>query len=117
MVDDNQDAARALALLLRLSGHDVRTAHDGPTAVLALAPTFAPDVMLLDIGMPGMDGYEVAGGSGKPRTSVVSLVALTGWGQEDDRQRSHDAGFDRHLVKPVDPDELDAVIRKLRPRP
>lgn len=115
VVDDNEDAARALAMLLRYSGNEVRTALDGPTA-LELAVTFGPELILLDLGMPGMDGCEVARRIRQtPELGAVRLVALTGWGQEDDRLRTRDAGFDHHLVKPVDPDELAAVIRKLRP--
>ena len=115
VVDDNEDAARALAMLLRYSGNEVRTALDGPTA-LEFAVAFGPELILLDLGMPGMDGCEVARRIRQnPELEAVCLVALTGWGQEDDRRRTRDAGFDHHLVKPVDPDELDAVIRKLRP--
>jgi CheY-like chemotaxis protein/anti-sigma regulatory factor (Ser/Thr protein kinase) len=115
VVDDNEDAARALAMLLRYSGNEVRTALDGPTA-LEFAVAFGPELILLDLGMPGMDGCEVARRIRQnPELETVCLVALTGWGQEDDRRRTRDAGFDHHLVKPVDPDELDAVIRKLRP--
>jgi two-component system CheB/CheR fusion protein len=110
VVDDNRDGADSLAMLLRLGGHDVCVANDGPGAVTAAA-SFAPEVVLLDIGMPGMNGYEVARrirllpGSGR-----VLLVAVTGYGQEEDRRRSRAAGFDHHLVKPV---EFDALARLL----
>jgi signal transduction histidine kinase len=101
VADDNHDAAEALSLQLQLAGHHVRTAHDGVEA-LALAKTFDPDIVLLDLGMPKMDGYEAARqlrlGPGGNR---VRLIALTGWGQQQDRDRTADAGFDAHLVKPV----------------
>jgi CheY-like chemotaxis protein len=102
VVDDNRDSARTMTLLLRKMGNDVATAYDGAEAVEAAAK-FQPDVVLLDIGLPTLDGYEAARlirehSSGKP----LSLVALTGWGQDEDRRRSQDAGFDHHVVKPVD---------------
>ena len=101
VADDNHDAAEALSLQLQLAGHHVRTAHDGIEA-LAVAKTFDPDIVLLDLGMPKMDGYEAARqlrlGPGGHR---VRLIALTGWGQQQDRDRTADAGFDAHLVKPV----------------
>ncbi len=110
MADDNQDAANTLALLLRLAGHDVRTAHGGQAA-LTLANEFQPEFALLDIGMPDLDGYEVArqlrltdGGK------KLRLIALTGWGQEEDKRRAREAGFDDHLTKPVDPRLLDALL-------
>jgi PAS domain S-box-containing protein len=110
VVDDNVDAADLLAGLLRSSGHDVEVAHDGPQALDALA-TFTPDIAILDIGLPVMDGYELAArlreGLAAPR---LRLVAMTGYGQESDRARSSAAGFDRHLVKPVAPRELLALI-------
>jgi PAS domain S-box-containing protein len=111
VVDDNEDAARSLArLLVRFHGQDVRVAHDGPSA-LELAATFRPEVVILDIGMPGMDGYEVARRlRSHPELRWPRLVALTGWGQEGDRQRSREAGFDCHLVKPVDPEALRALL-------
>jgi len=110
VADDNRDAANALALLLRLAGHDVRVAHDGEGA-LALAREFEPDCAVLDIGMPDLNGYEVArrlrqSTSGKK----VRLIALTGWGQDEDKRRAHDAGFDHHLTKPVDRERLDALL-------
>jgi CheY-like chemotaxis protein len=112
IVDDNVDSAESLAELLALSGHAVRTAHDGPAALRA-AEEHRPDAVLLDIGLPRMDGYEVARRlrqlPGGPRPT---LIAMTGYGQDDDRRKSHAAGFDHHLVKPVD---LDDVKRLLAP--
>lgn len=108
VVDDNQDSAESLALLLELHGHEVRTAFAGPAA-LETASTFRPDVVLLDIGLPGMDGYEVARRL-RADDHRSLLVALTGYGRDDDRQRSQEAGFDHHLVKPVDLEELARVL-------
>ncbi|HYX21278.1 MAG TPA: ATP-binding protein [Thermoanaerobaculia bacterium] len=106
VVDDNRDAAASLALLLETMGNDVRTAYDGEQAA-AVASEFQPDVALLDIGMPTLDGYEAARrirreSNGRP----VRLVALTGYGQDSDRRKSQEAGFDRHLVKPLRPQVL-----------
>ncbi|MBX3471177.1 MAG: PAS domain-containing protein [Planctomycetes bacterium] len=110
VVDDNVDAAEMLATLLRLRGHEVTLAHDGPSA-LALLEVARAEVVVLDIGMPGMDGYEVARElRRRPAYSGALLVALTGWGQEEDRRRSREAGFDHHLVKPVAPEELDRIL-------
>ena len=113
IVDDNVDSAESLALLLRLSGHDVRTEFDGPAAVTAAA-SFAPDVVLLDIGLPLLNGYEAAmqirAAESDASGHRALIVALTGWGQEEDRRRSRDAGIDAHLVKPVDPRELTRLI-------
>jgi PAS domain S-box-containing protein len=110
VVDDNVDAADSLAMILRLSGQEVRLAYDGPTALLT-AQAFRPQVILLDIGMPGMDGYEVARRLREdPRLKPVLLVAMTGWGQEEDRRRSFLAGFDHHLVKPAEPDVLQRLL-------
>jgi len=114
VVDDNADAADSLALLLRLHGHDVRVAHDGLGA-LALAPAFRPELIFLDIGMPGMDGYEAARRLRRlPGLQRVRLAALTGWGQQEDRRRSKEAGFDVHLVKPVDPAALEGLLADVR---
>ncbi|RPI59484.1 MAG: response regulator, partial [Lysobacterales bacterium] len=110
VADDNQDAANTLALLLRLAGHDVRTAHGGQAA-LTLADEFEPEFALLDIGMPDLDGYEVARRLRlTDRGKDLRLVALTGWGQDEDKRRARDAGFDHHLTKPVDPHRLDALL-------
>ena len=100
VADDNVDAALTLAALLGLHGHDVRTAHDGMEA-LDEVMRFEPDVVILDIGMPCMNGYAVCAAV-RERNPDVLLIALTGWGQEEDRHRSKAAGFDHHLVKPVD---------------
>ncbi|HWG46183.1 MAG TPA: response regulator [Gemmataceae bacterium] len=109
VVDDNVDAAESLALVLRAGEHEVHAAHDGPTA-LRIAETFRPDVVLLDIGLPRMDGYEVARRLRKQTgTETVFLVALTGYGQDEDRRQAEEAGFDAHLTKPADP----AVLQKL----
>jgi PAS domain S-box-containing protein len=113
VVDDNQDAALSLALLLRLQGHDVQVAHDGPTA-LQLVAASRPDLVFLDIGMPGMDGYEVARRlRGTPSLEKVVLAALTGWGQQEDRRRTAEAGFDHHLVKPLEPKALENLLSAL----
>jgi PAS domain S-box-containing protein len=110
VVDDNIDAANTIELLLGSLGHETAVAHDGAQA-LKLAVDFRPDVVLLDIGMPGMDGYEVARRLRALRTArPFRIVALTGWGQEADRQRSREAGFDLHLVKPVDAAELARAL-------
>ncbi len=110
VADDNQDAADSLAMILEMAGHDVRVVHDGRSA-LSVAEAFRPDTVLLDIGMPQLNGYEVAQAlRQEPWGASITLIALTGWGQEDDRQRAIDAGFDRHLTKPVDPDALESLI-------
>ncbi len=110
IADDNLDGAQSLAFMLELDGHDVRTAHDGVEAI-EIAESFRPQVALLDIGMPRLDGYSAARElRGRPWGTALCLVALTGWGQAEDRRRAAEAGFDRHLVKPVDPDMLKAVI-------
>jgi CheY-like chemotaxis protein len=102
VVDDNVDAAESLGALLRCLGAEVTTVHDGPAAIEALR-TQKPGAAVLDIGMPGMDGYELARRvRAAPHGADVTLIALTGWGNEDDRRRSRDAGIDHHLVKPVD---------------
>jgi CheY-like chemotaxis protein len=110
VVDDNVDGADMLAALLTGKGHEARIAHDGPSA-LKLADTFRPDVALLDIGLPVMDGYELAGQlRRKPGLQNTCFIAVTGYGQEADRQKSRAAGFRHHLVKPVNPEALDAVL-------
>jgi PAS domain S-box-containing protein len=111
IVDDNVDAADSLAMMLRLQGHDVEVAGDGPTA-LARATARPPDVALLDIGMPVMDGNELARRFRQnPDLRNVRLGAVTGWGQEEDRRRTSEAGFDFHLVKPVDAGSLERELR------
>jgi CheY-like chemotaxis protein len=97
-------------MLLELMGHDARSAYDGRAAI-RIAEEFRPELVLLDIGMPGMNGYEVAGRlRASDATRDATLVAVTGWGQADDRQRSRDAGFDHHLVKPAEPSALTALL-------
>jgi CheY-like chemotaxis protein len=114
VVEDNVDAAEMMALCLNLRGHDVRTAHDGPAA-LETARAFAPQAVLCDIGLPGMSGYEVAARlREQPDFRRTPLIALTGYGQEEARSRSREAGFDDHLVKPVDPDVIEALLDSLR---
>ena len=101
VVDDNVDAADTLAAVLDMMGHTTQVAHDGAQA-LAMAPQFLPDVIFLDIGLPGMSGYEVARALRQTAAgSKVILVALTGWGAENDRSQSSAAGFDHHLTKPA----------------
>jgi len=110
VVDDNRDAAESLGMLLEMENCTVSVAFDGLQALGALE-AFKPDIVLLDIGMPGMDGYELARRiRATPMGSELVLVALTGWGQADDKKRAMDAGFDEHLTKPVDPDLLARVI-------
>jgi len=110
LVDDHPDVTRSLARLLRLGGHDVRTAEDGVSALDEVA-NHHPEFVLLDIGLPGMNGYEVARAIRRmPQNDSLVLVALTGYGQADDRRKSLEAGFDHHLVKPVDPDALFSLL-------
>ena len=112
VAEDNRDAADTLALLLNLAGHEVRVAHGGRAAV-AIAQTFRPEVAILDIGMPDVDGYEVAREIRRQSWGTgMHLVAVSGWGGEADRQRATQAGFDRHLTKPVDPRALEAVLAR-----
>ncbi|HEX4488775.1 MAG TPA: response regulator, partial [Terriglobales bacterium] len=113
VVDDNKDAANTLAMLLRLQGHEVQVAFSG-VAALEIAKAFHPHLVFLDIGMPDMDGYEVARRLRNEtwgRNSV--LVALTGWGQHDDRRRSAEAGFNHHLVKPPEFSSLSEILTNL----
>ena len=113
VVDDNVDAAETMALLLGLSGYDARTAFNGQEA-LDVAISFRPDVIFLDIGLPDMNGYEVARRLGAvPDTAGAKLIALTGWGTENDVQKSKAAGFVAHLTKPVDPDAVEAILQEL----
>ncbi|HEX3871793.1 MAG TPA: ATP-binding protein, partial [Pirellulales bacterium] len=116
VVDDNLDTADSLAMLLLLKGYDVTTANDGIKAV-EVAMAFLPDVVLLDIGLPGADGNEVARRIRQQKElEGVVLVAMTGYGQDSDRQRSHAAGFDYHLVKPADPVKVQQLLAMLSPR-
>ena len=114
VADDNQDAAESMALVLRMLGNDVRTVHDGSEAVI-VAEDFHPEVVLLDIGMPRMNGYDAARAirAGKKGRSML-LVALTGWGQDDDRRRATDAGFDLHFTKPLEPTDLRRIVEMKR---
>jgi PAS domain S-box-containing protein len=114
VVDDNRDAASSLAFLLAAQGHEARAVHDGSDA-LDLASAFRPEVVVLDIGMPGLSGYDVARRlRAMPETCDVVLIALTGWGQDSDRRASRDAGFDHHLVKPADLGELQHLVASAR---
>jgi signal transduction histidine kinase len=116
VADDNRDAADTMAVLLEVMGHEVRYVHDGEAAVLE-ATSFEPDVVLLDIGMPKLNGYEACRKiRAQPGTSSMKIIAVTGWGQPEDRLSSEDAGFDHHLVKPVDPVELGELIGALSPK-
>jgi DNA-binding response OmpR family regulator len=111
IIDDNRDAADSLHALLRDYGFTCASALDGPSG-LETVSSFAPDAILLDLGLPGLDGYEVARRiRAQPDGARVLIVAVTGYGEERDRERSAQAGFDAHLVKPVDPDQLLAVLR------
>jgi CheY-like chemotaxis protein len=115
VVDDNVDGAKALGQLLRLAGHEVSLAHDGPAALAAAAA--APlDLVLLDIGLPGMDGYAVAARLRAEGHADTALVALTGYGREEDLRRSRDAGFDHHLVKPIGFAQLQKLVLEVRGR-
>jgi CheY-like chemotaxis protein len=110
VADDNRDSAKTMAYLLQRLGADVRTAFDGEEAV-ATAEAFRPDVCLLDLGMPKLDGCETARRiRGTPWGRAMTLVALTGWSQDEDRRRSQEAGFDHHVVKPVDPKSLAKLL-------
>jgi CheY-like chemotaxis protein len=112
VVDDNRDAADSMATLLRMGGHDVHVAYDGSSGV-ALALAQEVDVALIDIGLPGMDGHEVAKRLRQhDQTAGMVLVALTGYGRDEDRSSSRDAGFDHHLVKPVQWEMLEKVLQK-----
>jgi two-component system OmpR family response regulator len=110
VVDDNRDAVDALAMMLRLGGNDVEIAYEG-MAALVTAQSFAPDAVVLDIGLPGIDGYEVARRlRARPETAKALIVAVTGYGQKEDRERSRAAGFDHHLVKPIESDALLTLL-------
>ncbi len=110
IVDDNRDAAVSLGMVLRLSGCEVHIVYDGPSALEALARV-RPTAVVLDLGMAGMDGYEVARRIRRdPMHGGVTLIALTGWGQEEDFRRTQDAGFDHHLVKPPDISQLQSLL-------
>jgi PAS domain S-box-containing protein len=113
VVEDNRDAADSLCLLLRLVGYDVMVAYSGPEGVRA-AEEKRPDVVICDIGLPGMDGYRVAAAlRGNPATAAARLIALTGYGQEIDRSRAMEAGFDEHLTKPADPVVVQRILAEV----
>ena len=110
VIEDNRDSADSLRLLLEFSGHEVAVAYAGHDGVQA-AEQCQPDVVLCDIGLPGLDGYGVARKiRANPTTAKARLIAVTAYGQDEDRRRSHEAGFEQHLVKPVDPDALQRVL-------
>lgn len=112
VVDDNLDGATTLSMLLELSGFEAESVHDGPSALRA-AMEFRPDAVVLDIGLPGLDGYQVARHfRSHPDLHGMVLIALTGYGQDADRERSRQAGFDHHFVKPTDPNTLCEVLAR-----
>jgi DNA-binding response OmpR family regulator len=114
VVDDNHDSALSMAMMLSIMGHDTRTAHDGEAAV-STAEAFLPDVVLLDIGLPKLNGYEVAQRIREQAWgSSMFLIAVTGWGQDEDRQRSTEVGLNLHMVKPVEPAALEKLLAGLR---
>ncbi|MGH8589828.1 MAG: ATP-binding response regulator [Gammaproteobacteria bacterium] len=114
VVDDNRDSAGSLAILLELTGNETHTAYDGLEAVEAAA-TFRPDVILLDIGLPNLNGFEAARKiREQPWGQGMVLVALTGWGQEEDRRRSEEVGFNAHMVKPVDYAALTKLLAEMQ---
>lgn len=116
VVDDNEDAADSLAMLLTVRGDQVRIAYDGAEAVVA-EQDFIPEVVLLDIGLPKMSGYDVARRIRSTRGNGVLIIAITGWGQEEDRRRAREAGFDHHFTKPVDFERLLDLIDRESPPP
>jgi CheY-like chemotaxis protein len=113
VVDDNHDSALSMAMMLQIMGHDTRTAHDGESA-LSTAETFLPEVVLLDIGLPKLNGYEVAQRIREQDWGQsMFLIAVTGWGQDEDRQRSREVGLNLHMVKPVEPAALEKLLATL----
>lgn len=111
IADDNHDAADSLSMLFKLSGHDVFVAHTGAQALVA-ADQYRPDVALIDIGMPEMDGYEVARRIREEAWGAqIMLIAVTGWGEAEDKRLALAAGFDRHMTKPIDPEELERLLQ------
>jgi CheY-like chemotaxis protein len=112
VVDDNRDGADLMAVLLRLQGHEVEVAHDGYCA-LEIAAKFEPEVVLLDIGLPGLNGYDVAKQLRQMKLRRPQcLIAMTGYGSDEDRQRTEEAGFDHHIVKPIEPAELNKLLAR-----
>ncbi len=117
VVDDNVDAAMSLAILLRMGGHDVKTVHDGPAALEA-ARGFHPQLVLLDIGLPGMNGYEVARRMrSEPELAQATLVAVSGYGHEQHVKQALEAGCDHHVTKPLDPDKLQDLLARWMAKP
>jgi CheY-like chemotaxis protein len=115
VADDNADAAESLAEILRLMGNEVLTVADGQEAV-ERAPGFAPDLVILDIGMPRLNGYEACRRLRELEgLADAVIIAVTGWGQDEDRARSREAGFDLHLTKPVDPIAVESLLAGLPP--
>jgi PAS domain S-box-containing protein len=113
VVDDSEDTTELLGTLLEMAGHSIQVAHTGPSA-LEVAAAFRPDAIILDIGLPGLDGYQVAQRLREdPALRTVTLIAATGYGQEEDLRRSREVGFDQHLVKPIDPGELQRLLAEL----
>jgi DNA-binding response OmpR family regulator len=112
VADDNEDAGESLAMLLRLDGHEVHVASNGNDA-MTMFDRLNPDVAILDIGMPGLSGYDVASRIRDRETGRhAMLIAVTGWGQETDKTRASEAGFDHHFTKPVEPEALSALLAK-----
>lgn len=117
VVDDSRDGADSLSVVLQMMGAETRAVYDGPSA-LAVIKSFAPGTILLDIGMPGMDGHEVARRIRQdPDFAGIRLIALTGWGTEDERRRTRQSGFDDHWVKPVEPERLRELVRSFTASP
>jgi len=114
IVEDNEDARQMFKALLELASHEVHDAADGPAGI-ELVAAVEPDIAFVDIGLPGVDGYEVARRL-RERHKDLCLVAMSGYGQSEDRRKAVEAGFDMHLLKPVDPDRLSAIIAALPPR-
>lgn len=115
MVDDHRDAADTMADVLELMGHEAKATYDG-TRAIEVAASFRPHAVLLDIGMPRLDGYAVAARlRAQPETHSTVLIALTGWGRGADRRRATEAGFDHHLTKPVDPAALQKLLTAIEP--
>jgi CheY-like chemotaxis protein len=115
VIDDNRDAADMLALLVESLGGSARAAYDAPSG-LSLIETFAPDVVLLDIGMASVDGYETCRRIRARQRGPITVVAVTGWGQDADKQRARDAGFDAHLTKPVDLSRIRELLASSQSR-
>jgi DNA-binding response OmpR family regulator len=109
IVDDNVDSAESIAALLRLSGHEARTAHDGPYAI-ELSRNFRPEFVFLDLGLPGMDGFEVARVLKRENSGAMRIIAVTGRGDQEAREKAFDAGCDQYIVKPIDPLFLDSLL-------